>query len=242
MAAAHVFVDDLSSPVLDDDDRRHLTKVLRLRDGEVVTASDGRGGRRSCVFAAADGSLVVDADVDSGTEHVDAPSPPVTVAMAMPKGDRLEWAVQKVTELGVDRVVLLHAARSVVRWDDDVVASDRTTRRLDRLRRVAREAAMQSRRVWLPVLEGPVAFADAVAWPGACVADADGAGAPSLSRPTVLVGPEGGWTDDERAAASAAGAPFVAFGPHVLRVETAAVAGAVLLTALRAGQTSVRAE
>jgi 16S rRNA (uracil1498-N3)-methyltransferase len=232
--AAHVFVDDLGAPVLSDDDRAHLVRSLRLRDGEAVTVSDGRGGRRPCRFVAADGTVTPDGDV----ERAPAPAPTITVALAIPKGDRLEWAVQKLTETGVDRIVLLHTDRSVVRWDGD---DDRAARRLARLRRIAREAAMQSRRVWLPGVDGPVAFGDALTWPGVCVADAGGA-PPSLVSPTVLVGPEGGWSDDERAAVAAGGVARVSFGAYVLRVETAAVAATVLLAGLRAGLVAMRKE
>ena len=234
MVAAHVFVDDLDAPVLSDDDRAHLLRSLRLRDGEPVTVSDGRGGRRPCRFGAADAAVIPHGDV----ERVPAPAPSVAVAFAIPKGDRLEWAVQKLTEAGADRIVLLHTDRSVVRWDGD---DDRAARRLDRLRRIAREAAMQSRRVWLPDVDGPVPLGDALTWPGVCVADAGG-GPPSLASPTVLVGPEGGWSEDERAAVASGGFPRVAFGAHVLRVETAAVAAAVLLAGLRAGLVRIREE
>ncbi|MCU1346901.1 MAG: methyltransferase, RsmE family, partial [Acidimicrobiia bacterium] len=141
------------------------------------------------------------------------------------KGDRPEWLVQKLTEIGVDRIVPLVAARSVVRWD-----GDRATSALERLRRVAREAAMQSRRPRLPVVEAPVPFATAVAWPGACVTSPEGS-APSLTHPVVLVGPEGGWTDEELAAAGAQ----TTLGQQVLRSETAALVAASLLTGLRSG-------
>lgn len=236
MVAAHVFVDDLDAPVLSDADRAHLLRSLRLRDGEILTVSDGRGGRRPCRFVAADGGVVPDGDV----ERAPAPAPAVTVALAIPKGDRLEWGVQKLTETGADRIVVLHTDRSVVRLDGGG-AGDRAARRLERLRRIAREAAMQSRRVWLPDVDGPVGFGDALIWPGVCVADAGG-GPPSLASPTVLVGPEGGWSDGEWAAVAAGGLPRVSFGAHVLRVETAAVAAAVILTGLRAGLVGVRAE
>jgi 16S rRNA (uracil1498-N3)-methyltransferase len=241
VVAAHVFVDDLDAPVLSDDDRAHLVRSLRVRDGEPVTVSDGRGGWRPCRFASGgDGEAAVVPDGD--VERAPVVAPALTVVMAIPKGDRLEWAVQKVTEIGVDRIVLLHAARSVVRWDDSGGADgDRAARRLDRLRRVVREAAMQSRRVWLPELDAPIPFDGALALPGVCLADAGG-GPPSLSTPTVVVGPEGGWADDERAAVAAAGIPRVSFGPHVLRVETAAVAATVLLAALRAGLVGMREE
>lgn len=226
MTAAHAFVDDVRAPVLADDDRRHLERVLRVRDGEEVTVSDGRGAVVRCVFRRA-GDLEIAGDV----EVVPAPAPPITVAFAVPKGERAEWAVQKLTEVGVDAIVLLHSARSVVRWDDDA----RATRRVERLRRVAREAAMQSRRARLPSVDGPVAFAEAAGTlVGACLADVPGdghVGPPSLRTPAVLVGPEGGWDDGERAV----GLLRVALAPHVLRAETAAVAAGVLLGALRTG-------
>jgi 16S rRNA (uracil1498-N3)-methyltransferase len=88
---------------------------------------------------------------------------------------------------------------------------------------------MQCRRAWLPTVVGLATFAAVTARPGAAIADAGGA-APTLDRPTILVGPEGGWTDEERAC----GLPSVGLGPHVLRAETAAMAAAGLLSALRA--------
>jgi 16S rRNA (uracil1498-N3)-methyltransferase len=154
----------------------------------------------------------------------DPPDPPVTVAFALTKGERPELAVQKLTELGADVIVPFSAERSVVRWDDRRAAGN-----VERLRRVAREAAMQCRRAWLPDVEDLTDFAGVAAWPGAALADAGGA-PPSLDRPTILVGPEGGWTDAEREC----GLPTVGLGRHVLRAETAAMAAATLLGALRA--------
>jgi 16S rRNA (uracil1498-N3)-methyltransferase len=133
--------------------------------------------------------------------------------------------VQKLTELGVDRIIPFTAARSVVRWDDVRIA-----KALARLSRVAREAAMQSRRVWLPRLDPVADFATVASLPGAVLAQRGG-GAISLARPTVLVGPEGGWADEELAVV----AGRVGLGPGVLRSETAAIATAATLTALRAG-------
>jgi len=133
--------------------------------------------------------------------------------------------VQKLTELGVDRIVAFVAERSVVRWDDA-----KGTRQAERLDRIAREAAMQSRRTWLAVVEPVTSFADVVARPGAVAADRGGA-PPSLESPFVLIGPEGGWSDAERLRLPA----LVELGPTVLRAETAAIAAATLFTALRAG-------
>lgn len=214
----HVFVADVAAPVLDDDDRHHLERVLRVKVGEEVTVSDGRGGWRVCAFARA-GVLEPVADV----EHRPAPTPAITVAFALTKGEKPETAVQKLTELGVDRIVPFIAARSIARWE-----GDRAERHVARLRKVAREAAMQSRRAHLPVVDEVVDFAAAAAIPGATLADAGGA-PPTLERPVILVGPEGGWSDEERGR----GLPTVGLGDQVLRAETAALAAGALLGALR---------
>ena len=152
------------------------------------------------------------------------------MAFAPTKGDRPEWAVQKLTELGVDTIVPLVAARSVVRW-----SGERAVSAVERLRRVAREAAMQSRRARLPVVEEVAPFSIVARRTGAAVAVAGGE-PPSLASPLVLVGPEGGWDDEELGA----GLPTVGLGPGVLRTETAAVAAGTLLVALRAGLVSPR--
>jgi 16S rRNA (uracil1498-N3)-methyltransferase len=214
----HVFVADLDTPELDPGDRHHLERVLRIGAGEELTVSDGNGSWRTCRF----GDVLEPLD-EIRTEP--QPAPPVAVAFAPVKGDRPEWAVQKLTELGVDAIVLLTAERSVVRWD-----GDRAGRHLDRLRKVAREAAMQSRRVRLPVIEGPLPFATVAGRPGACLA-APGGGPITTRTPLVLVGPEGGWSPAELDA----DLPRVELGPNVLRTETAAVAAGALFVAIRAG-------
>jgi len=141
------------------------------------------------------------------------------------KGERPELAVQKLTELGVDRIAPFVAGRSVVRWEPA-----RADRQVERWRAIAREAAMQCRRTWLPEVAPVASFAAVTALPGAVLADAAG-GPPTLDRPVVLVGPEGGWTPEERAS----GPPTVRLGAHVLRAETAAITAGAILTALRAG-------
>ena len=179
--------------------------------------SDGAGGRRRCRFGPA-------LDPVGEVERVPRPAPEVAVAFAIVKGERPEWAVQKLTEIGVDRIVPMLTTRSVVRWplgEGGQVA---------RLRRVAREAAVQSRRVWLPVVEGMTPVEAVMGEPGAALAHAGGP-PPALDRATLLVGPEGGWDDAELAAAPA----LVGLGPSVLRTETAATVAGALLCALRAG-------
>ena len=156
------------------------------------------------------------------------------MAFALTKGEHPEWAVQKLTEAGADRVVIMVTDRCVARW-----APNNEGRQLDRLREIARQAAMQSRRCWLPLVEGPVPFSALVGGddgrPGnGEVALAEQGGGPlTLATPTVLVGPEGGWSDEELAAVPEG--RRVALGPNVMRAETSAMAAGVLLGALRAG-------
>ena len=150
-AAAHVFVADLETLELDEADSHHLSRSLRLQPGEAVTASDGAGGWRLCRFAP--GPAL---EPDGPVRHEPRPKPEVTVGFALAKGERPEWATQKLTEVGVDHIVPLLTSRTVVRWD-----ADRADRNRVRLTRVAREAAMQSRRTWLPEVGVPVSFARA---------------------------------------------------------------------------------
>ena len=229
-SAAHAFVASLTDPVLEPDDLHHLARVLRLRDGEVVSVSNGTGSWRLCRFAGG-GELVVDGEIFVEPE----PSPPITIGFAVPKGERPEWIVQKLTEIGVDRIILLDAAHGVVRWD-----AERAARNVARLSKVAREAAMQSRRVRVVELLGPVTVAEVVAGAGrggnaqvnmpSSVAVAEPGGASiDLTRPTILIGPEGGWTAAE---VSQAGAT-VSLGTTILRVETAAIVAAAQLAMQR---------
>lgn len=235
-AAAQVLVGDVHAPELDADAAHHLGRVLRLRAGAEVCASDGAGAWRRCRFDGV-GTLEPDGEVEC---HA-APPYPLTVAFALVKGDKPELAVQKLTELGVDRIVVFAARRSVVRWDDE-----RAARQLERLRRVAREACAQSRRLWLPevliaggleqVLAGGTvaegAVAEGTVAEGTVAADAGGRPLRSTDR-TVLVGPEGGWDDGELLVAGRE-LDRVGMGEHVLRAETAAITAGVLLTTLRA--------
>jgi len=216
-SVAHVFVDDLTNPQLDDSNRHHLSRVLRVRDGESITASDGKGAWRVCEWS--DGDVRVAGDIVTSV----APSPHVGIAFAPVKGDRNEWAVQKLTEIGVDHIVLLAPTRrSVVRWSN-------VEKQLEKLRVVAREAAMQSRRTWLPTVSGLVSLADALATPGAAVADPTGNALHATTPALVIIGPEGGFDADEIPASAAR----ISLGDTILRAETATLVAATLLTARR---------
>ncbi len=249
---AHVFVGDLDRPALADQELHHLSRVLRLRPGEPVSASDGRGGRRLCQWA---GTASLEPISDCTWEALPVPS--LSVAFALTKGVHPEQAVRQLTEAGVDQVVIMLTERCVARWAPASVPNQ-----LARLREVSRQAAMQSRRAWLPVIEGPTPFSEVLRKTGglngpggpsgsdgstgpSSAGGPDGAGPPppcavalatpgggplTLATPTVLIGPEGGWSEAEQAAVT----DHVSLGPHVLRAETAALAAGVLLAALRA--------
>jgi 16S rRNA (uracil1498-N3)-methyltransferase len=214
--APHVFVNDLAVIELDPADDHHL-RVLRIRDGEPVIACDGAGAWRACRRTA--NGLAPDGDVVLGEREAIA----LSIAFALTKGDKPELVVQKLTELGVDRIVPLRCERSVVRWDDE-----RAQRNVDRWRRVAREAAMQSRRVTLPVLDDVTTLL-AIRAQGFVRAERDG-NPMGLDQPAIAIGPEGGWSEAERAAL----ASTCSLGPTVLRAETAAIAAASFLSVQRA--------
>jgi 16S rRNA (uracil1498-N3)-methyltransferase len=178
------------------------------------------------VADATTGTLVLLARSDSLIEPT--PFIAVSLAVALTKSG-LDDVVAAVTELGVTRVMPVRTARSVVRWD-----GDRAARAVGRMRTVARESAMQSRRARIPVIDELVGLKALVGRPGLVVADQTGV-APSVLEAdpeygwTVLVGPEGGLTPDELSLLCAA--PRVALGPHVLRASTAPVAAAAVLAA-----------
>jgi 16S rRNA (uracil1498-N3)-methyltransferase len=209
-SAAHVLVDDVESPVLSDAAAHHLLRVLRVGEHEPVTVTDGHGRWRTC-------HIEGDAVRASGDVMVAVRHSPRTIAVAIPKHDRPEWLVQKATELGIGRIVFLHAERSVVVW-----RADRAARHIDRLVRIASEALMQSRQVWLPEIVGPVAAAEVL--PGGVAAEPGGRRVRSTDR-LIAIGPEGGWTPGELALAQ----DRVGLGEAVLRVETAALVACVEL-------------
>ncbi len=221
--STHVLVDvdafgDAAVISVDDDTEHHLRRVLRLRDGEAVSVTDGAG--RWCLATVALAGSALRLAVSSPIIVEPIPSTPITIAAAIPKGDRLDWMVQKVTELGVDRLVLLHADRSVVRWKPD-----RVEHQLVRLQRIADEALRQSRRVFRLSIDAPVVAADVL---GDYVVAEPGGRALHRGDTAVAIGPEGGWSAAELAAAR----DHIDLGATVLRTETAAVAVSALCVAI----------
>lgn len=216
--------------ILEPDDARHALGALRLRPGDRFTSSDGRGAVVTCRITQASRALV-EGEVEERAVEL-APSPTLTVILAAPKGDRLAWAIQKLTEVGTDRIVLVEADRSVRRW-----SGPRGGRALERARGVAHEAAKQSRRPFLPEVEGPRPWEEAMGeaadrgplvllWEGATrgLASVLPGGPPTVI--SLAVGPEGGITEREARDAKERGAALAALGTTILRTETAALAAA----------------
>ncbi|MEI5674533.1 MULTISPECIES: 16S rRNA (uracil(1498)-N(3))-methyltransferase [unclassified Nocardioides] len=225
----------VGSPVtVEGDEAHHAVAVRRLRVGESVVLTDGRG--TSVVGEVASTGKRVFAVTATTVDTAPAPTPAVTVVQALPKGDRGELAVEVLTEVGVARVVPWAAARSVAVWK-----GERAEKSLARWRATAREAAKQARRSWFPEVDPLASTDDVVALVGSAalaVVLHEEARLPlaALEVPAegpllVVVGPEGGLTDDEVAAFVAAGATSVRLGDEVLRTSTAGVVAVAALLA-----------
>jgi len=218
--------------VLDGPEGRHAAVVRRLRPGEPVVLTDGRGRSADCVVAEASRDGLV-CQVHA-RRTVPPPSPRLVVVQALPKGERAELAVQMLTEVGADVIVPWAAARCVVRW-----RGERAAKSLQRWRGHAREAAKQARRSWVPEVpdlagtDDVAALLRTSALPVVLHEDAEqalaGLEVPHAGDVTVVVGPEGGLTDEEVARLTDAGATAVRLGPSVLRTSTAGVAAAAAL-------------
>jgi 16S rRNA (uracil1498-N3)-methyltransferase len=215
-SSAHLFVKSLTEPRLTPEDEHHLDRVLRIEENEPVTVCDGIGSWAVATWSRRRGVQLTSV-VRRVPEH-----PFLAVACAIPKGDKGELIVQKLSELGIDRIIFFECERSIVRWDDE-----RRIKQLDRYRRIAHEAAMQSRRLFLPSLEY-CQFSDTLDLPDAVMAEPGGGRDIDVSMRTVVIGPEGGFSRAELEFAL----PKVSLSKQILRTETAAiVAGAMLASA-----------
>jgi 16S rRNA (uracil1498-N3)-methyltransferase len=218
--------------VLDGPEGRHAAAVRRLRAGERVDLTDGAGLVVECVVTQASRDSL---ELEATTRRREGPpAPRIVVVQALPKGDRGELAVETMTEVGVDAIVPWAAARCVTQW-----RPERRAKALGRWRTTAREAAKQARRAWLPdvtdLATTPQA-AERVAGAALAVILHEEAERPlsALAVPpegeiVVVVGPEGGLTDDELRTFEAAGGVPALLGPTVLRTSTAGVAASSVL-------------
>ena len=219
-----------ASVVLDGDEGRHAATVMRIRVGEQVVLTDGAGTSATCsVTDAGKSTLTLHTDSVGYAERL---TPRVTVVQAIPKGDRGELAVEMLTEIDVDRIVPWAASRSVAVW-----RGERAVKSVAKWRAVARTAAKQARRSWLPEVTDVASTDDVVA----LVDEADLAlvlheaaqiplaalSLDGVASIVVVVGPEGGLSDDELSALSRA--RVVRLGSSVLRTSTAGVAAVAAL-------------
>jgi 16S rRNA (uracil1498-N3)-methyltransferase len=222
--------------VVEGDEGFHAATVRRIRPGEELILGDGAGGLARCVVEQA-GRDGLQARV-SDRRQVPAVQPPVTVVQALPKAERSELAVELATEAGADALLAWQAARCVARWD-----GARADKGLRRWRAVARAAAQQSRRAFIPSVDGVLSttalaqrIGDVVASGGTVLALHESAAGQltdlvlaQAKSVLLVVGPEGGIAPDELATMIDAGATAVRLGQTVLRTSTAA---AVALGAL----------
>lgn len=231
---------DLGKPAPGDllrltgDEGHHAVAVRRLRVGEGLVITDGRGAAATCVVEAAERrELIARCETFA---HVAEPSPRITLVQALAKGERAELAVELATELGVSRIVPWAASRSVSVWRED-----RAVKGALKWRSTAREAAKQSRRSWFPEVTELASSAVVSQLVRECAeaggsayclheaAESSLAARPLAEEIVLIVGPEGGLTEDEVGRFEDAGAVAVRLGPEVLRTSTAGAAGLVTL-------------
>jgi len=224
---------DAGRLVIEGDEHRHLARAARVRAGEEIWLFDG-SGRRALARVENVGPDRTEVAVLRTEGAADGPRTRIVLAQALIEAKKLESVLEKAAELGCAEFVPVASARSLK------AAGERTDRKLERWRRIAREAAKQCKSRLLTGVRPPRRLADLIADPGAerrlflsehggrALKDIVTAAAPPASV-VLLVGPTGGWTAGEEAALRAAGFEAVSLGRRVLRAETAAVAGAALI-------------
>jgi 16S rRNA (uracil1498-N3)-methyltransferase len=236
-APTPAFVSDQKSVVLDSDETAHLRDVLRLHRGDEVLIFDGAGREFHCVIGTINKSsseLTILSEVTPSR-----PESPLdlTLAVALLKHEKFDLVVQKATELGVNRIVPVSCERADVR-----PRKDEEGKRVGRWQRIVLEAAKQSGRARVPEVLQPVAFAVLVnefALANSRIMFAERGGqsfenvcqgsSGRLTELAALIGPEGGWADEEIENARASGWEIVTLGGRILRAETAAIAITTLL-------------
>ncbi|WP_274651940.1 RsmE family RNA methyltransferase [Paenibacillus humicola] len=238
-----------SRVVLTGDDARHALRVMRMEPGDRFIASDGASREAVAAVTAADNGRV-EAEIIFELPMDGEPKWPVTVAQALPKGDKMELVIQKGTEIGAAAFAPFQSERMIVQYDDKKEA-----KRLERWSKIAKEAAEQAHRSRIPAVEPVRTWRELTASMAAydlvlfCYEKEGGSGGTGLRealnafrkerlaagaterglRVMLVVGPEGGFTPREAEEAEAAGAVIVGLGRRILRTETAAMAALACL-------------
>jgi 16S rRNA (uracil1498-N3)-methyltransferase len=236
MARRRFFVDEVKSgrAQISGNDAHHLTRVLRVEAGQRYEVCDGQG-----VFLAEIEAVHKDRVTFSVLERlpIDAPAVRTLLYVSLIRFERFEWILEKATELGASRIVALQAERSEKGLESAAV------KRMERWRRLVREASEQSRRASLPAVAGPLRLSEVLGEPSAIrlVLDEDPTAPPILqaipetrfrnAEVSLLFGPEGGWTERERGAITQTHWKPVSLGPLILRTETAVLAALAIVNA-----------
>lgn len=224
--------------IITGEDARHIGKVMRGRPGDKVIVSDGLAREALAEIEHIEQDRVTAAVIEM-LEMTSEPRVKVTIAQSLPKGDKMETVIQKCTEIGAHAFVPFLSARTVVQYD-----AKKEGKRLDRWRKIAKEAAEQSHRNRIPDIAAPLSWKELLAsfagYDLVCYCYEKEHGrqlrdviAPFMEQssqqgehPRILlvVGPEGGFTEEESMAAENAGARSTGLGPRILRAETAGMA------------------
>lgn len=236
-APVDAFAPNASTVQLSGDEARHLRSVLRLGPGDRVYVFDGAGHEYECEVAEG-GKDLVRLNIIDEVEPARPESPlKITLAVSLLKSDKFDLVVQKATELGVFSIAPVETKLADIKLRD---AGD-AEKRVQRWRRIALEAAKQSGRALVPEVDAPItleAFANVhVGKPVLFFSEREGESLSSVAvgasetlvKITAVVGPEGGWTDEELELARQSGWVIVTLGGRVLRAETAAITATTLL-------------
>ncbi|MDR7000405.1 16S rRNA (uracil(1498)-N(3))-methyltransferase [Neobacillus niacini] len=218
--------------LIDSEDRHHILKVMRMHIGDQIICVDPQGKMAVCKIAEITDEQVV-ADVVQWEEENSELPISITIASGLPKGDKLEWIIQKGTELGAHKFLPFSAARSVVKWDEKKAA-----KKIERWQKIAKEAAEQSHRAILPEVANLVSFKNLLGesknfdYKLVAYEEESRSGETSIFSSTLqkmengeslllVFGPEGGLTEEEVRLLKENGFSICGLGPRILRTETA---------------------
>ena len=218
--------------IIDEEDRHHIVKVMRMEINDRIICVDPEGKQAVCRLSEITNSSVV-ADVVQWIDESPELPISITIASGLPKGDKLEWIIQKGTELGAQQFLPFSAARSVVKWDEK-----KAVKKIDRWQKIAKEAAEQSHRTILPSIINPMSFKELLKksndfdYKLAAYEEESRQGETSVLSSTLkkmkngetllfVFGPEGGLAEEEVQQLKDFGFGLCGLGPRILRTETA---------------------